>query len=153
MKTQERVSKALRLLYKNALEIRQDVDIFKNYSDLSYLHEYGTIKLCSHRQAGHTTSIVDLIEKYSQEPFCIIWNSKRQKDYIQNLLDERGIRTNVSFLPFSFDENAYRGLNNHTIIVDMSSFIFNQKKTHPLHKHKKYLEKSLNKTNILIYLQ
>lgn len=157
MKTQERVSKALRMLYKNALETRKEQlnpreYHLKNYlSDISYLHEYGTIKLCSHRQSGHTSAMIDLINRYPEQNFAILSNNQRSAKRVELVLDKDDTNKNYICMPLITNENSlepnslYRGLDNYTIIVDMSSSV--------KHSVKKCLESKLNKTNILIYLQ
>jgi hypothetical protein len=163
---EKRVSKALILLYKNVLDAKENISkyesIYESLTIMQYLKEYGTIKLTSCRQAGHTSSIIDLIKEHPNEEFAILnfghkqWHQKLKKALEENTITRKykTIDYNWQFVKVKYDigpvrkyinPDCLKNMDNKTIIIDMASCL----------KHQDIIDvcRCLNKSNILICLQ
>lgn len=124
------ISSILSTLIVNSLEFRdehKDIKLFQPDFKKSYLKEYCTISLQSHRRSGHTTAIIENIEKF-QNPLVIAMNL-RMVERITNQIREQSYPTNIKFASFYTFENEIRGsLPCDGIFVDTASLMSKEKK-------------------------
>jgi len=126
----------------------------------SYLKEFCTIRVCSARQAGHTTAIIDLIiKRFRFQKTCVffphrnmvnLFDKKRDLSFTANKLEKFSVHTRS----YSIDNYASQYLKDcDTIFVDCSSFISKHKQEALYDEIANSLKDGITKPIYIIFMQ
>lgn len=116
---QSRTTLALELLVQNCLAI----DSAYYASKKAFLKEALTVRLTSHRRAGHTTAALKIGDKYFKRPAFVFYDMAQAKRFAEAYPNiKKGLGGGYVASHKNFDA-IFRGMDPDCIVVDIASML------------------------------